>query len=66
MSEALALCAPFKETPKNSVNKINDILMQYFQKSKTMQKIHDEQYMKILNKGRVIREIIERMLSSSR
>ena len=37
MSEAL-LYAQFKEAPKDSVNKINDSLMQYFKKSKVMQK----------------------------
>lgn len=32
LSEALALCVPLKKAPRDLVNKINGILMHYFQK----------------------------------
>lgn len=62
VSEALGLYAQLKEAPKDSVNRINEILMQYLKKSKLMQKIHDELFMKILNKVRAIREVLKKVL----
>lgn len=37
--------------------KINNILMEYFYKSKLMQKSHDEQNIKLLNEDRISSDI---------
>lgn len=34
----------FKGATKNTVIKINDIIMQHLKKSKSMQKLHDEKF----------------------